>query len=205
MIELELKYQLNPALSAQLQEQLQQMNFTGAIENYDIYYDTPAFDLLQQAVFVRVRNERELQFKYNEAADRTHTQSIERSFSLVPELDSVSSMNASFAHFLPHWRSADTFTEAIKRNKLIELASIRNKRRIYTQDNIIVSVDEVEELGSFLEVEAQSEEGIDTTSSLAILRAFAARFQLQPVRIGYVELWLRAHNPEAYWLGKYQQ
>ncbi len=205
MIELELKYRLNPALFAQLQEQPQHMNFTGSIDNHDTYYDTPSFDLLQRAVFVRVRNQRELQFKYNEAADRSHTQSIERSFSLAPNLESMNSMNASFTHFLPHWRPAASFAQAIDLNGLIELASIRNKRKIYTQDNIIVSVDEVEELGSFLEVEAQYEEGKDTTSPLATLQAFAARFKLQPVRVGYVELWLRSHNPEAYRLGQYQQ
>jgi adenylate cyclase, class 2 len=205
MIEVELKYQLNPALSAQLQEQLQQMSFRDAVDNHDMYYDTPAFDLLQHAVFVRVRNKRELQFKYNEAADKAHTQSIERSFTLEPDSASLTSMNALFAHFLPRWLPASSFAQAIGLNNLIELASIRNKRKIYTQDNMIVSVDEVEELGSFLEVEAQYEEGKDTTSPLATLQAFAARFKLQPVRIGYVELWLRSHNPQAYLLGKYQQ
>jgi adenylate cyclase class IV len=205
MIEIELKYQLNPTLSAQLQEQLQQMSFTGAVHNDDLYYDTASFDLLKRAVFVRVRNRQELQFKFNEAADRAHTQSIERSFVLEPDPASLSRMNDLFAYFLSHWHPASNFAQAIELNKLIELAAIRNKRKIYTQDNIIVSVDEVEELGSFLEVEAQYEEGKDITSPLATLQTFAARFQLQPVRVGYVELWLRAHNPEAYRLGKYQQ
>jgi adenylate cyclase class IV len=205
MIEVELKFQLDPVSSAQLQEQLQQISFTGTVDNHDTYYDTPSFDLLQQAVFVRVRNERELQFKYNETADRAHIQSTERSFPLALDADAATHMNDLFTHFLPHWRPASSFAQAIDLNGLIELASIRNKRKMYTQDNMIVSVDEVEELGSFLEVEAQYEEGKDTTSPLATLQTFAARFKLQPVRIGYVELWLRSHNPEAYRLGKYQQ
>src|SRR2546429_359947 len=144
MIEIELKYALNPALSAQLQEQLQQMSFTGAVNNDDLYYDTTSFDLLQRAVFVRVRNEHTLQFKYNEAADRAHMQSIERSFPLVSDAASIASMNDLFTHFLPYWHPASSFAQAIELNNLIELASIRNKRKVYTQDNIIVSLDEVE-------------------------------------------------------------
>src|SRR5260370_33302659 len=47
---------LSSALWPGLQEKLRATEFCGRVINHDIYYDTRSFDLLTQAVFVRVRN-----------------------------------------------------------------------------------------------------------------------------------------------------
>ena len=203
MIEVELKCHLSPELLSRLQKKLQQMRFDGTTHNVDIYYDTRDFALLQQAVFVRVRNNRQLDFKFNESAEKVHLQSTERTFSLFPEPASAAQMNALFAHFLPHWSAFPTVAEAVLKNDLIELARIDNKRQVYSNDEVHVSVDHVAGLGDFLEVETRSEEGADTGQAVATLEAFVADLHVQHIKVGYVELWLRVHNPQAYQLGQY--
>lgn len=204
MIEVELKCELFPELLPKLQERLQHMTFDGRAHNVDRYYDTPRFDLLQQAVFVRVRNDQQLEFKFNEQGETAHRQSTERVFSLFPDPSAREKMNALFTRFLPHWSASSNFSEALAKNNLTELAYINNTRGVYVDGAVHLSIDHVEGLGDFLEVEMQCEEDADTSKALALLHKFIADLDLQPIKVGYVELWLRIHNPPAYQLGKYR-
>ena len=138
------------------------MTFDGTAHNRDKYYDTPQFDLLQQAVFVRVRNDQQLEFKFNEQGETAHRQSTERVFSLFPDPGTGEKMNALFTRFLPQWSASSNFSEAVTKNHLTELAYINNTREVYVDGAIHLSIDHVEGLGDFLEVETQC----DTTVAL---------------------------------------
>ncbi len=203
MIEVELKCELFPELLPKLRERLQHMTFDGIAHNVDRYYDTPRFDLLRQAVFVRVRNEHQLEFKFNEKGEKAHLQSTEHVFSLFPDPNMREKMNALFTRFLPNWSASSNFSEAVTKNNLTELARINNTREVYVDEVVHLSIDHVEGLGDFLEVEMQCEEDGDTSEALALLRKFLADLDVEHIRVGYVELWLRIHNPQAYQLGKY--
>jgi len=205
MIEVELKFELLPTSWPQLEERLTAMQLTRRTRNSDIYYDTAGFDLLRQAVFVRVRNHMRLEFKFNEQAAPAHIQSTERVFSLMPEPPQAEEMNALFSRFLPQWRSADTVKEALHQNGLIELAHIENRRVQYKYDDLVICVDQVEGLGDFVEIETQCEEGSDTRQAVAQVQCLAAGFAARQVRVGYVELWLQKHHPRAYQRGKYHE
>jgi len=205
MIEVELKFELLPTSWPQLEERLTAMQLTRRTRNSDIYYDTAGFDLLRQAVFVRVRNHVHLEFKFNEQAAPAHIQSTERVFSLMPEPRQAEEMNALFSRFLPQWRSAGTVKEALHQNGLIELAVIENRRIQYRYDDLVVCVDRVEGLGDFVEIETQCEEGSDTQQAIAQVCRFAAGFAARQVHVGYVELWLQKHHPRAYQRGKYHE
>jgi adenylate cyclase, class 2 len=205
VIEVELKCELFPAAQRKLREKLQFMTFHGVVQSLDKYYDTIKFDLLQQAVFVRVRNNSQLQFKYNESHDVAHVQSLERVFPLPPETaQQVEEMNALFTRFIPPWHAESDFEVARVSNGLVELAHIGNRREVYMSDDMQISIDQVEDLGDFLEVELQCEEESDTSKALAELHSFISGLGVQPIEIGYVEMWLRVHNPQAYQLGKYR-
>jgi adenylate cyclase, class 2 len=205
VIEVELKFELLPSSWPLLEEQLATMQLARRLENSDIYYDTADFDLLSQAVFVRVRNHQHLEFKFNEQAAPAHIQSIERVFSLMPEPAQAEAMNTLFIRFLPRWRSANTVNEALRQNGLIELARIENRRVQYTNENLTVCVDQVEGLGEFVEIETQREEDSETQQAIVYVQEFAAGFAARQVRVGYVELWLQKHNPRAYRRGKYHE
>ncbi len=204
MIEVELKCEILPAAWFRLREHLRSMQLTRTIKNSDIYYDTVAFNFLRQAVFVRIRNQSRLEFKFNEQADTTHVQSTERDFALEPAPEQGKKMNELFSRFLPTWEEAPTVATALRRNNLHELAYINNMRQQYRADDMLLCVDHVEGLGDFLEVEIQCEEDTDTSQALSRLQHFIADLALQPLPVGYVELWLRLHHPQIYQQGKYQ-
>src|SRR5258708_21122032 len=174
MIEVELKCELFPELLPKLQERLQHMTFACTADNVDRYYDTRRFDLLQQGVFVRVRNDHQLEFKFNEQGEKEHRQSTERVFSLFPDPDAREKMNALFTRFLPNWSASSNFSEAVTKNNLTALACINNTREVYVDGAVHLSVDHVEGLGDFLEVEMQCEEDGDTSEALALLHEYIA-------------------------------
>jgi adenylate cyclase class IV len=203
MIEIELKCELSPELLEQVHRKVREMEFLGTGHNHDIYYDTPTWDLLRRAIFVRVRNGRQLEFKYNEAIDPEHRQANERVFPLPSSPAEIDRMNALFSSFLPAWRSASSFEEARQLNDLSELVTIDNTRQAYASEHIAVSIDHVEGLGDFLEIETNCEEGTDTSQAEARLHTFVSNLPVQHIRVGYVELWLAKHNPAAYEVGQY--
>lgn len=203
MIEVELKFALPQQARAKLQAKLQGTEFIGTIHNVDNYYDTAAFDLLKQAVFVRIRNGSLLQIKFNQEVEKVHGQVTERAFPLSSYFDHTKTINNLFSKFLPTWDAASSFEEAIRQNKLVELVQINNQREAYLTNDIHISIDHVEAVGDFLEIEADYEEGSDTSHAIDTLSHFIADLNLQRVKTGYVELWLRIHNPYAYSLGKY--
>ena len=68
-----------------------------------------------------------------------------------------------------------------------------------------LSVDEVDGLGNFFEVETACAEGAEIEQSLARLRAFVAGLAfpaLRPVWTGYVEQWLQRYRPQIAYLKK---
>ncbi len=203
MIEVELKFELPPEAKSGFKKHFPMMRLVRCLKNSDIYYDTPAFDLLRQAVFVRVRNQRRLEFKFNEQAAPAHIQSIERSFSLRPSPSQAQEMHALFSRFLPHWHAAAPVEEALCRNGMMELARIEKQRTQYSYRGLVICMDKVEGLGEFLEIEIQCEDDSNTQQAVARIQNLAADFAAQPVRVGYVELWLRKHHPHVYRLGKY--
>ncbi len=112
-------------------------------------------------------------------------------------------MNALFSYFLPTWIATASFEDAVKQNGLIELATIDNTRKEYTGEGIILSIDHVQGLGNFLEIETHAEEDTNTNRAQERLQAFVSDLDVQHIKVGYVELWLYKHNVEAYAAGRY--
>ena len=203
MIEIELKCELPPQLLEKVRQKIQGMEFRGTVYNHDIYYDTPTWDLLRRAVFVRVRNQQAIEFKFNENASQEHKLATERVFPLQPSPTDLDRLNSLCAYFLLTWVPAMSFEDAIIKNNLIQLASINNTRETYANEHIDLSIDHVKGLGDFLEVETQCAEDTETTQAQARLQAFVTDLHVEHIKVGYVELWLYKHNPAAYQVGRY--
>lgn len=205
MIEVERKYEIPLAVWPQVQQRLGEMQFIGEIDNSDYYFDTVTFTLFRQAVFVRVRNQQRIEFKYNEQADAAHTHCREEVFSLAPDPHQAAQMHALFARFLPGWHPARTAQERLARNVLHELARIENHRTRYSWQGLIVCVDRVARLGDFLEIEAQCQQEEEIPQALSRIERVTEGLALPEVRVGYVERWLRLYRPQVYAFGKYQE
>ncbi len=211
MIEVELKFQLPPQVQKHLREQvdfLPSVRLISSTEQVDHYYDTTNFTCLQQAVFLRVRNQTQLEIKYHEFADPLHTHASEQVFPLLAEPTQVAALNDLCARFIPGWQNAGSVQEALARNGLVEFARISKQRRQYSYKHIFLFLDQVDALGNFLELESFCEEEQEVKHTEAELRAVLSDFflpWLRPISIGYVELWLQRYLPQVYRLGKYQE
>lgn len=208
MIEVELKFGIPSTSRALLEEKigsLSSVRLLGQIDNSDIYYDTANFDCLRQAVFIRIRNRARLELKFHDYADPAHTHSTERSFRLPSEPPQMKEMNMLCSRFVPGWREVDSVEEAICLNGLLEFAHIANRRTQFVHENLLLCLDDVEGLGDFFEIETVCEEESDIERALARLHSFVADLDfpnLQPVKTGYVEQWLRLHRSPVYQLRK---
>lgn len=203
VIEAELKCRLTPDVRRKLDGYLETMPRRGDVHNLDIYYDTASWELLRRAVFVRIRNQARLEFKFNEQAEQRHVHCTERAFPLTASGVAIEQMNGLFASFLPAWHAAADVEAAITDNHLIELARIDNRREVYTDGLLEVSIDAVEGLGDFLEMEICCSEVQEVEKALARLQRLAHDLQAEHIQVGYVELWLHEHNLAAYHAGRY--
>jgi adenylate cyclase class 2 len=203
VIEIELKCELSPQLVKKVREKVRGMAFEGTTRNHDVYYDTPTWELLRRAVFLRVRNHQQVEVKFSEDSAPVHGLVKERIFPLDSSSSAAGQMHTLLTYFLPTWIPAPSFEEAIHANGLIEFVCIDNTRKAYAGEQIRLSIDQVEGLGDFLEVETHCEEEAETGEAQARLQAFVSDLQVQHINVGYVELWLARHNPAAYQAGKY--
>ncbi len=202
MIEVELKYKLKsfPKVEFPLIEERKEE---------DIYYDTKNYDLLKKGNFLRIRNQEKLDFKLS-TNDLTHLYCKETRFSFNPfpsskieEVFHNLKLDISFTNY-----------EEFKKNLIVLAPIIKNRKTYKIGENITMVLDEIDNLGYFLEIEYDvdqnsitDEEGkkykeilIDILKENQLLREEDVK-----VTIGYVELYLKKYNIEAYHLGLYQE
>ncbi len=200
MIEVEVRSPLLPNVAFKLQEKLETMHLREVKASQDVYYDTPHFDLLchPQVVFVRVREGHLLQFKFDEqSVSQKRIACIEREF-VIPTGGFPEKAHSLFQAFLPFWQTAATWEEVIASNHLVELARIDKRRSVYVDDPLIISIDQVEGLGNFVEVERNCEEGCDIRAAEEHVHTFLQQIEGISVKAGYFEMWLYQHNQAAY-------
>lgn len=210
MIEVELKFAVPSGSEVPLQaalEALPQVCRFEESESTDMYYDTATYDAFRRAIFIRIRNRSVLELKFHEQDDPDHLYSTERVFPLNADTQQIQELNALCVRLLPVWHKAETLDVLFQANDLRLFVPVEKHRTRYAYQDITFCLDRVIGLGTFLEVETLCETHAEIeqadTRLLSIVSQLACP-DLHPVRIGYVELWLRQHLPQVYTLGKYQ-
>lgn len=200
MIEIELKFELKNKINIYLKPEFEKI-----LE--DVYYDTVDYQLLKKGNFLRIRNNKRLDFKLN-VNDLSHLVCKENSYELSD--DNLQNINQTLKDI-----GLDIKLQAIddiyKYFKV--LAPIKKKRASYRlEDDIILVIDEVEDLGLFLEIELdlndeQIEDGAYYKNILmeALKKNNLYDDSFKEVHIGYVELYLKKYNYDAYLLGIYKE
>lgn len=210
MIEVELKFEVPAGAETQLKVTLDALPLVRRFEeseSTDMYYDTATYDAFRRAIFIRIRNRSVLELKFHEQDDPEHLYSTERVFPLDADAQQIDTLNALCARLLPVWRKVANIEELFQANDLRLFVPIEKHRMRYAYQDITLCLDSVTGLGTFLEVEALCETHAEIeqagTRLLSIVSQLACP-DLQPVQIGYVELWLRQHLPHVYTQGRYQ-
>lgn len=199
--EFEIKAQLD---DRQLQRLLSESTPRGSARLCDVYFDTPDRRLFRNGAFLRIRNNAIVEIKYNsDDQDIAHVQCSEEVYDLP-----LSPANWSeLVRQLRTWNVADNaqFTPDTQASAnlanlgLEELVTVEKQRTEYAYSHAewIVCVDEVKNLGTFVELEAA------TADASVEAARYCAEHGIVNVPIGYVELILRKIDRALYLQGRY--
>lgn len=137
MLEIEAKARIN---RKKIERKLLELEakFLKKEEQEDIYFNHPSRDFAETDEALRIRK-------------------IEKGFYLTykgPKLDKLTKTREEHEIKISSFEEAK---EILKKLKFREVAAIRKQREYYALDNFIIALDEVEGLGSFIEVEKKAE------------------------------------------------
>lgn len=205
MIELEVKYEI-----AKIPVQINELELISSKTQKDVYYDTCTYDLLKGGNFLRIRNNKKLEFKLD-IKDETHLFCKETAFDLKSSENRINDILGTL-------KCIGIKTNAVSIEGLLkefsELAIVEKYRKEYRfNNNCVIAVDSVKGLGTFLEAEVIIEEESITIEEANIIKENLINELISAgilnevdkiVNIGYVELFLIKYNKEAYEKGKFK-
>lgn len=173
---------------------LNSLEYAGEKQIIDHYLDTPDSMFFELGVFIRIRNNSKLDIKYNNnLLDVSHLSCDEYSFPLPLSNSNKKYVFDFFSEFTnPIINADDVFTCF----GLSSFVLIDKTRKVYKSKNMEIAIDNVSNLGQFIEIEARS-------SAINRVREVAKKLKLSNLPIGYVELYLRKNNFNLYKKGRY--
>jgi len=201
-IEIELKFQILD--ESQVKVFLKNLNFISKKRIVDVYLDTKDADLFKKGFFIRIRDNKTLDFKYNlEDVERKHEHCEEHSFSLPLTTDSLDSIN-KICKVLGLVEIMNPSLGELKiKNNLIDSMIVDKLRERYKDEDFGFCFDDVKEMGKFLEIETNvlSEDDIEKIKNK--MREKIKDLKLKLITTGYNELYWKKHNIEIYKQGRY--
>lgn len=176
----------------------------------DTYLDTMGADLFRRGIFVRIRNGKKFDIKFNEEdfikggnADTAHTHYDEVSHALPLSEDSVRSINRTLKVLGLVPMACPSIEDLARRNNLVESVTIDKRRVSYQDGGFRIDIDDVRGLGRYLEIERMADESVDHERILNAMRHHLKGLGLRHVDVGYNELYWRKHDFDLYLQGKY--
>lgn len=174
----------------------------------DIYFDTPDRILWKRGIFIRTRNNKKFEIKFNREC--LHDATIDRldyceehSFALPLEPARLQELNTLLVSLdlqavpcadLAILQSVNTFETHYIIDKV---------RTSYLYNSFTIAVDEVAGLGTFLEIELMSQNADDLEHVKQDMRLALAGLQLRPFGLGYGSLLLKKNDADCYAQGRY--
>ncbi len=201
-IEVELKFQVLD--EAQIREFVRNLNFITKKKIVDKYLDTENADLYKRGLFIRLRDDKILDFKYNlEDKECKHEHCEEHSFSLPLTLDSLDSVNRICKILSLESIMNPNIEELMARNNFIVSITNNKTREIYRDEKFEFCIDDVKDLGKFIEIEMHAAKEDDLEKIKDMMREKVRGLKLKLITTGYNELYWKKHNAEIYKQGKY--
>lgn len=175
----------------------------------DVYLDTKQADLFKRGIFIRVRNQQKLDFKFNAAhfehhgRNNVHDHCDEYSFTLpltknmVPKINQVCRLLDLQEIKMPEIKDLK------EKNQLMDSMVIDKKRQVYRDELFEYSFDQVKGLGTYLEIENLDPKVESVEKMTRLMLARLESLKLKHVNVGYNELFWRKHDPVIYRQGLY--
>jgi predicted adenylyl cyclase CyaB len=199
----EVEYKFSPENIEPIKEYLKDAKFLKKADGEDIYFDDSKATLFRKGIFVRLRDKKRLDFKFNFKDDLSHTGCNETSFSLPLDSNKKEAFNKLLALLQMQPVENLTFESFLEINDLKEFVPIKKHRITYEKDSLRFCLDHVDDLGFFLEVDKTTEDEEEIPKIKSQMENLKHRFNLKLLNTGYVELYLRKHNFDLYKQGLY--
>jgi adenylate cyclase class IV len=177
----------------------------------DVYLDTPGGALFTRGIFIRLRNDASFDIKFNpddlekSAGDEIeHTHCDEVSTPLPIRTESLERINETLGVLGLVPMTTVSLDDFMADNGLLRSLVIDKHRTSYESGEYRIDIDEVADLGHFLEIEKMTDEHADRSAILEGMRQAVHDLSLKVVDVGYNELYWRKHNFSLYESGKYK-
>lgn len=203
-IEMEKKFRV---LSNDLDSFLKSKKFISSKRVVDEYLDTPEGRFYKNGIYIRVRNQKSLDIKFNPehlgALNVTRsTICHEYNISLPFDISSIQVFDPLEKMINLKCPNSYTFENFSITNNLKPIVVLDKNRSTYEDEMFIIAVDEFSDFGTFIEFEAK-DNTIPSDVFLNAVEQITQNLDLQEFNSGYIELRLREINPTLYLKGKY--
>lgn len=178
----------------------------------DIYHDTPQGALFKRGIFMRTRNGKQVDIKFNRedvfenasiGVKKGHCEEYTFPFPFDP---STQTSFAKLTQSLDLKQSANlNFQDFLRENNFDFEVPIQKTRQTYQlTPEILLCMDRVENLSTFIEIETLVHTPEEVAPALTKLKnILPAQLTSSPLTTGYVSLMWRKLNFEVYMHGKY--
>lgn len=207
-VEIEKQYRV---ITGDIFSYLKNFSFQKSKRILDQYFDTVEGHYYQEGIFIRIRNDRSLDIKFNpdhlgQSSPQERISCHEYSFE--EPLDNPlyeKKWNELTMLIKIEKPSGSSFEAFLTHNALKPMITLDKTRQTYQAGIFLVEVDEIKDVGTFLEVEYAgspvSKEQIP--SVLSTIDELVKEMPIEPVATGTFEAILRQRNFELYKKGKY--
>jgi adenylate cyclase class IV len=208
-IEVEIKYQVLD--EKQLRDFLKNLKFIGRKREIDVYFDTPDGSLYKKSSFIRIRNNKTLDFKYSLAAIlRGKNGKIKKdehfkdySFPLPLTRSSLLKIKQICKVIgLKEMKTLD-LEEFKAENNLIDSMIIDKIRGKYRDEKFEYCRDKLRKLGTFLEIEALTSNEKEVRKLKREMVDKLKGLKLKRITTGYCGLYWRKYNFDLYRRARY--
>lgn len=198
-IEIELRYKILDQMG--LQQFIASLAFVNKEHIIDIYLDTNDANLLERGIYIRLRNNQKLDIKFNRACLEDPMLEYqpyceEHSFKLPLMHERLPEFNDVISYL--GLQQAQTFEEFKARNNFIDHRIIDKVRSTYTHEDFVIVIDEVKDLGTFLEIEIMTQNVNQLDAITQQMQEILSPLKLERLIIGTEALVLRKQNFQHY-------
>jgi len=206
-IEVELKFQILD--EDQIKRFLKKLKFINAGRMVDVYLDTKEGNLYKKGIFVRIRDNKKLEIKFNLDAFKNqnglsrHEECSEFSFSLPLVKNSINTINEICRKLNLKEITISSIEELKNKNNLTDSMVIDKVRQKYTDGKFEYSFDDVKGLGKFIEIEFLTSKENNLEEIKNEMRKRLKGLKLKLITTGYNEVYWRKYNFNLYLQGRY--
>ena len=205
-IEIELKYEILDM--SQLHSFLQSLEYKKTVATHDSYFDTTDGSYFKKGLWIRNRNNKSLDFKFNREGllDQSLPMTSfceEHSFRLPLETNDKERLTP-LCNFLqlkvPDNLNLQEFSTC---NGIREMAIVYKTRKVYQHKIFTIVIDTIENVGDFLEIECMAHDSHNAREITQQMEALLEGLPLKRTTITYDAAWWRKHHFGIYQQGRY--